>query len=200
MPAAVPSMTDIAFAVQGDLLPTGYARPLLQGIVATLPWFVEEPLAGVLPLRGTQHEKGIWLPRRTKLVLRLPISRVAEARALSGQQLVLGDTQLTVEAGEIRPHVGHPTLHAHLVASSLDEAGFMASVQNDLSRIGISGQWICGKHRILPDRENTISGFSLVVHHLKPEQSLLLQGMGLGESRHLGCGIFVPFKAIPNLE
>ncbi len=200
MSAALPPMTDLAFGLQGDFLPIGYARALLQGIVAILPWFVEEPLAGVLPLRGTQHEKGIWLPRRTKLVLRLPSSRIAEARALSGQRLTLGGAHLTVAHGEIRPHVGHPTLHAHLVASPLEEAGFMTSVQHDISRMGITGQRICGKHRILPDGENTVSGFSLVVHHLKPEQSLLLQGMGLGESRHLGCGIFVPFKAIPNLE
>lgn len=200
MSVALPSMTDIAFAVHGDLLPTGYARPLLQGIMAVLPWFADEPLAGVLPLRGTQHDKGIWLPRRTKLVLRLPSSRVEQARALSGRQLLLGETSLTVEEGEVRPHASHPTLHAHLVVSPLDEAGFMASVEDALSRMGITGQRICGKHRTLPDGENTITGFSLVVHHLKPDQSLLLQGMGLGEARPLGCGIFVPFKAIPSLE
>ncbi|NDU92167.1 MAG: type I-MYXAN CRISPR-associated protein Cas6/Cmx6 [Ferrovum sp.] len=200
MSTALRPMTDIAFALQGDFVPTGYARALLQGIVAALPWFKEETLAGILPLRGTQHDKGIWLPRRTKLVLRLPTSRIVEAHGLSGQQLTVGEAHLSVEAGEVRPHVGHPTLHAHLVASLLDEAGFVASVQNDLARMGISGQWICGKHHILPDGDKAVSGFSLVVHHLKPEQSLLLQGMGLGKARHLGCGIFVPFKTIPNLE
>jgi CRISPR-associated protein Cas6 len=193
-------MTDIAFALQGDFVPAGYAHALLQAIVTTLPWFASEPLAGVLPLRGTQQDGGIWLPRRTKLVLRLPASRIEQARALSGRQLVLEHTQLAVEEGEIRPHVGHPTLHAHLVASPLDEAGFMASVEDELSRMGITGQRICGKHRVLQDGEKTVRGYSLVVHHLKPDQSLLLQGMGLGEARPLGCGIFVPFKAIPNLE
>jgi CRISPR-associated protein Cas6 len=193
-------MTDIAFALQGDFVPVGYARALLQAIVTTLPWFAMEPLAGVVPLRGTQQDGGIWLPRRTKLVLRLPASRIEQARALSGRQLVLGDTRLAVEEGEIRPHVGHPTLHAHMVASPLDEAGFMSSVEDELSQMGITGQRICGKHCALQDGEETVRGFSLVVHHLKPDQSLLLQGVGLGEARPLGCGIFVPFKAIPNLE
>ncbi len=197
---ADPQMTDIAFAVRGDFVPLGYAFPLLQSIVAVLPWFMDEPLAGLLPLRGTRHEQGIWLPRRTKLVLRLPTKRLTQARALTGQELVLGDASLTVGESEIRPHVGHPTLHSPLVATSLDEAGFTAVVKKELSVLGIDGQWICGKHHTLQDGARTVSGFSLAVHHLKPEQSLRLQQAGLGEERRLGCGIFVPFKAIPNLE
>jgi CRISPR-associated protein Cas6 len=192
-------MTDIAFALQGDFVPVGYARALLQAIVTTLPWFAMEPLAGVVPLRGTQQDGGIWLPRRTKLVLRLPVSRIGEAHALSGQRLALGKASLLIEAGEIRPHKGHPTLHARLVTSALDETEFMAFVEAELSHMGITGQCLCGKHRTLRDGDRTLRGYSLVVHHLKPDQSLLLQGMGLGQNRTLGCGIFVPFKAIPNL-
>ncbi len=196
----VPQMTDIAFAVRGDFVPLGYAFPLLQSVAAVLPWFMDEPLAGLLPLRGTHHDQGIWLPRRTKLVLRLPTERLSQARALTGQRLLLESGSLTVGESEVRPHVGHPTLHAHLVATPLDEAGFTAIVQKELSVLGIEGQWICGKHHTLQDGLRTVSGFSLAVHHLKPEQSLRLQQAGLGEARHLGCGIFVPFKAIPNLE
>ncbi len=200
MSTPCPDMTDLAFGLRGDFVPTGYARTLLQGLVEALPWLAGEPLAGVLPLRGTQHDRGIWLPRRTKLVLRLPTGRIAQARALSGRQLSVGDALLSVDESEVRPHVGHPTLHAHLVATALDEAAFMGSVRDALAGMGIEAQCICGKHRTLPDGEHGISGFSLVVHHLKPEQSLRLQGVGLGEGRPLGCGIFVPFKAIPNLE
>ena len=200
MTATPPAMTDIAFAMQGDFAPTGYERPLLQALVSVLPWLAEEPLAGVLPLRGTQHDQGIWLPRRTKLVLRLPVSRIGEAHALSGQRLALGKTSLLIEAGEIRPHKGHPTLHARLVTSALDETEFMAFVEAELSHMGITGQCLCGKHRTLRDGDRTLRGYSLVVHHLKPDQSLLLQGLGMGEARPLGCGIFMPFKAIPNLE
>ncbi len=200
MSVSLPPMTDIAFALRGDFVPAGYARALWQAILTTLPWLAGEPLAGVLPLRGTQQDGGIWLPRRTKLVLRLPATRIEQARAMSGRQLVLGDARLAVEEGEIRPHLGHPTLHAHLVASPLDEAGFMAFVEDELSRMGVTGQRICGKHRTLQDGETAVRGFSLVVHHLKPDQSLLLQGLGMGEARPLGCGIFMPFKAIPNLE
>ena len=200
MTATPPAMTDIAFALQGDFAPTGYERPLLQALLSALPWFAEEPLAGVLPLRGTQHDQGIWLPRRTKLVLRLPVSRIDQAHALSGRRLALGKASLLIEAGGVRPHKGHPTLHAHLVTSTLDETDFMSFVDAELSQMGITGQCLCGKHRTLRDGDKTLGGYSLAVHHLKPDQSLLLQGMGLGQDRTLGCGIFVPFKAIPDLE
>ena len=35
-----------------------------------------------------------------------------------------------------------------------------------------------------------------MLHDLKLEQSALLQQVGLGEHRKLGCGIFVPHKSI----
>jgi hypothetical protein len=39
-----------------------------------------------------------------------------------------------------------------------------------------------------------------VVHDLKPEASILLQCAGMGEGRQFGCGIFMPYKVISDLE
>ena len=45
-----------------------------------------------------------------------------------------------------------------------------------------------------------VQGYSLVIHDLKPEESLRLQGAGLGNNRFLGCGVFMPYKVISGLE
>ncbi|MDE2342983.1 MAG: type I-MYXAN CRISPR-associated protein Cas6/Cmx6 [Betaproteobacteria bacterium] len=195
------AMTDLAFALRGQFVPSGYAQRLWLAVSATLPWLVGEPEAGLLPLRGTEQGGGLWLPRRARLVLRLPAERLEDARALEGATLDLGQGhRLEVGAAEERPHHGHPTLHAALVATDLEETAFGEQVRRELDDMGVQGQWICGRERLLHCDNVTLRGFSLVVHHLKGEQSLRLQARGMGSAHHLGCGIFVPFKAIPNLE
>ncbi len=196
----VSGMVDFAFSLQGRFVPSCYARPLWEGIYRVLPWLAGEPEAGLLPLRGHDQGEGIWLPHRSKLVLRLPRTRAEEAQALCGAQIAVGTETLAVGQGELRPHRGYPTLHAAMVASELDETAFHDQVRTDLATMGIGGQWICGRQRTLRDEVAPLHGFSLVVHHLTPSQSLQLQGCGLGQARHLGCGIFVPYKSIPNLE
>jgi hypothetical protein len=59
---------------------------------------------------------------------------------------------------------------------------------------------ICGKRRDINDDQQSIHGYSLVVHDLTPEASLRLQFVGLGEGRQFGCGIFVPSKVISGLS
>ena len=194
-------MTDLAFALRGQFVPAGYAQGLWRAVHQALPWLSQEPAAGLLPLRGTEQDGRTWLPRRARLVLRLPQARTGAARALEGTTLDLGEgCLLQVGAAEERPHQGHPTLHAALVATDLEEAAFGQKVRHELDQMGVQGQWICGRQRMLRCDSVSLTGFSLVVHHLKDDQSLRLQARGLGAARHLGCGIFVPFKAIPNLE
>ncbi|MDE1943527.1 MAG: type I-MYXAN CRISPR-associated protein Cas6/Cmx6 [Betaproteobacteria bacterium] len=194
-------VTDVAFALRGQFVPSGYAQRLWLAVSAALPWLADEPAAGLLPLRGTEQGGGLWLPRRARLVLRLPAGRVEAARTLEGATLDLGQGHvLQVGTAEERPHHGHPTLHAALVATELDETAFGEQVRQELDDMGVQGQWICGRERMLHCDNVALRGFSLVVHHLKGEQSLRLQARGMGSARHLGCGIFLPFKAIPNLE
>jgi CRISPR-associated protein Cas6 len=200
MTHAISDMTDLAFELQGDSLPRHYSRALWEAVMLALPWAGAAPGFGLLPIKGSVNGSQLLLPRRARLVLRLPVERVEEAQELSGQPLEVGDQVLAVGASTLRPHQGHPTLHAHLVASDRDEAAFMEEVADALGLLGIAGNWICGRQHALQDEQRPIQGYSLVVHHLKPEQSLLLQGRGMGEYRHLGCGIFIPYKAIPNLE
>ena len=192
-------MTDIAFELKGHSVPTDHAFALWREVARILPWLEAEKFAGIHPLRVAASGEDILLPQRAKLVLRLPAARVPQAGRLSGQELHVGASVLSVGVASERPLKAFPTLHAQLVASDCKEEVFIAGVTSELGEINIGCKWICGKRLTIGGAERTIAGYSLVLHDLKPDESLRLQRYGLGGERHFGCGIFVPYKTISGL-
>lgn len=193
-------MTDVVFSLAGRDLPADHAFALWAELTRVLPWLGGEEQAGILPLRAPEHGDALLLPRRARLVLRVPASRALEAQALCGQGLDVGGHALTVGEARERPLQPSPTLHAQLVASEAAEDAFLAAMQSELERAGIAGKLICGKRHTLPGSSGAIAGYSLVLHDLKPQAALSLQCCGLGAKRHLGCGVFIPYKVIANLD
>lgn len=193
-------MIDAVFDAGGDTLPVSYPFALWQALLRHVPELEAEALAGVLPLRTAESEAGRLLPRRAKLVLRLPSALAEQAAALSGRQLDIEGHALSLGALRLREIQPHSTLHAHLVAGAADETEFMREVEARLAELGVACKLICGLRTTMAGPERTLSGYSLVAHDLKPEASLRLQYFGLGAGRQFGCGIFVPYKAITGLE
>jgi CRISPR-associated protein Cas6 len=193
-------MVDMAFDLKGGKVPLGYAFALWDEVVRTLPWLEEEPDAGILPLGGSESGGHILLAARAKLVLRLPAARMQQAGALSGQALNLGAAALQTGAATMRPLHPHNTLHAHRVESADMEEEFIARIASRLADMGIACKWICGKRSAVTHAGRTLSGYSLVLHDLKPAASLAIQRAGLNGSRRYGCGIFVPYKTISGLD
>lgn len=193
-------MTDVVFALSGSSLPADYAVSLWREVVRILPALETESTAGIMPLRAPEHGSDLLLPRRARLVMRIPVSLLAKARELCGQALDIGGHRLEVGECRERPLQPSPTLHAQLVASNDDEGDFLVAMDEEMQQAGISGKLICGKHHFLPGSDKNISGFSLVVHDLKQQDALRLQWQGLGGGRHFGCGLFIPYKLIANLD
>ncbi|HMC12878.1 MAG TPA: type I-MYXAN CRISPR-associated protein Cas6/Cmx6 [Gallionellaceae bacterium] len=196
---AIPEMADIVFALSGRSLPEAYAFHLWCAVESVLPWLEAEEYAGILPLRTSASGEGALLPQRARLVLRVPVELLPQAQQMSGQMLDVGGHNLSVGTAKERPLQAHSTLHAHLVASAEPEENFLSSVAAELRGMGVMCKWICGKHMTIAG-ERPINGYSLVLHDLKPQDSLLMQFVGLGTERRYGCGIFVPYKFIPNLD
>lgn len=192
-------MIDIVFDLRGSMVPPGYRFDLWDEIVRALPWLEDESRAGILPLKGAASRDGMLLPQRAKLTLRLPATSVRLAMTLSGQALQVGGNLLEVGPGREKTLEPYPTLHAHLVESAHDEAVFLEDVEKTLRELDIACKLICGKHQKLDGRQ-ALSGYSLVVHDLKPHGSLRLQQVGLGGYRRFGCGIFIPHKTISGLD
>lgn len=193
-------MTDVIFPLSGSSLPPDYAVSLWREVVRLLPALENENEAGILPLRAPEHGSDLLLPRRARMVLRIPHGLLEQARRLSGQVLEVDGHALAIGEARERPLQPSPTLHAQLVASEVAEEDFLAAMADEMRQSGISGKLICGKRHILPGSAGKISGFSLVVHELKPLDALRLQGCGLGGERHFGCGMFIPYKVIANLD
>ncbi len=196
-------MVDVTFSLTGEYLPPNY-RPLLwQALLTTLPWLALEPGVGVVPFRWVTGETRYWLPKRVKLAIRMPERCASNALALEGKRLEI-DSGILLFLGEsaVRQLNGYPSLHAHMVVTDAEnEEQFSQFLEQQLANIDIGPhQWICGKSSTLNSSNEILRGHSLVIHHLRMDQSLYLLNTGIGKARHLGCGLFTPFKRIPNLE
>jgi CRISPR-associated protein Cas6 len=193
-------MLDLLFDLRGERLPVAYPFPLWAELARHAPALAEDARVGVLPLKVAENGEHLLLARRTRLALRIPQELAAVAAALVGAELDIPPDRLTLGEMKTRPLQPYPTLHAPLALGPDDEIEFMEAVQARFDAQGISANTICGMRRTLSDGRQSVSGYSLVVHDLKPEASLLLQSAGMGEGGRYGCGIFVPYKVISDLE
>ena len=188
---------DVAFAVDGRSLPRDHAQALADALELRLPWLCGHPTAGVhgIKLVPGSESQG-WLSRRARLLLRVPQSQVPALAPLGGCTLAVAGNALRL--GDAKPHelVPHATLYAYFVAADgNDELAFMATVHEELARLGVHAFAVCGKRQQRQTAAGALTGFSLMLHQLSPADSLTLLRQGLGPHRHLGCGLFVPHKS-----
>ena len=197
----IPRMIDMVFDLDGGTLPATYPFALWAALIHRVPQLAEEKSVGVLPLRGTGNNEGLLLPKRAKLVMRLPatLADLAASR-LTGQQLDITGNTVRLGAAKTRPIQPYPTIHAQLVTGASDEILFTEDIKKQLGELSITGKLICGRRLTINGGQKTIQGYSLVLHDLKAEASLQLQYLGLGEDRQFGCGIFIPYKVISGLS
>ena len=196
----VQEMVDVVFGLNGSSVPASYPFLLWSELVRCLPWLSVEGSAGVHPFRGSTSGENLLLSKRTKLILRVPAERAAQLDTLSGQQLIINGSVLLVGEARDRQLQAATTLHSYCVESILDEVEFISDMKQKLQAMNIPCNLICDKYRKISDGKNSLSGYGLVLHDLKPAASLHIQRTGLGGARHFGCGIFVPFKAISGLD
>lgn len=198
---ATTEMIDVMFDLGGETLPVTYPFALWAALTNHAPQLKATPSVGILPIRGTTIGENLILTKRAKLTVRVPAT-LAESLTtrLNNQQLNLAGNTLHLGTGKARPIQPYPTIHAHHVTGNNDEVQFIAAVNTQLDAMKIKGGVICGKRHALNGDHQSIHGYSLVIHDLKPDASLQLQYMGLGENRQFGCGIFVPYKVITGLN
>ncbi|MDD2915405.1 MAG: type I-MYXAN CRISPR-associated protein Cas6/Cmx6 [Gallionella sp.] len=200
MTDTIPEMIDAVFDISGDMLPASYPFALWDALVLHVPTLAADASVGVIPLRTSASAAGMLLPKRAKLTLRLPAALAAHIAALSGQRLDLGGGTLQLGSCKLRPITPYSTLHAQLVTGIENEAGFLQDIGARLADLAIAGKLICGMRNCVATADRAIHGYSLVIHDLKPDASLRLQYTGLGGERRFGCGIFIPYKVISDLD
>jgi CRISPR-associated protein Cas6 len=190
-------MIDVAFPVEGDTLPGDYRFALADALERALPWLADSPAAGVHRLKlvgnGGNGGNDAIVSRRTRLALRVPRERAADAGVLAGAELSVAGHRLRVGAAQQRELQHHATLFAHVVAGGDDELLFMQAVNTELESLGVQCRAICGLHHLLEG--GRLAGYSLMLDGLSPQHSLTMLEAGVGGHRRLGCGIFVGHKS-----
>ena len=212
MQDAPADIVDAVFAIACRSLPVDHAYALSQAIQEALPWFAEEPLAGLHTVHGAASGSGwmrpegadalLQLSHRARLALRLPAHRAEAAAALVGRTLQVAGSPLRVEKMALRPLSRITTLFSRcVVLAADDEAMFVAAATGELGALGIRAErMVCGRLTPVATPERTYPARSLMLAGLTLEQSLALQRSGLGAGRKLGCGLFIPHKDIADLR
>ena len=206
-------VVDAVFAIECRSLPVDHAYALSAAIQAALPWFADEPQAGLHTVHGAASGAGwqrpegenaqLQLPRRTKLVLRLPGHRMADAAALTGRTLEVAGSPMRVGRLSARPLLRIASLFSRSVMFEgvADESAFVAAATAGLRALGVQAStMLCGRDVTLATPQGSYRTRSLMLTVATPAQSLALQRQGLGEARKLGCGVFIPHKDVGDLR
>jgi len=201
---------DISFRIYCPQLPVEHAWDLSQELLTVLPWLAEEPLAGMHMVHVSESAHGwnrpdaasgdlLQLPRRTRLLLRIPAARGDAAAALQGKTLSVGGYPMTV--GESKTRALEPSatlLSRHVVSGEAeDEDAFSDRIVTEIEDRGIGvRKLVCGRtHRVhTPDR--SLLTRSVLLADLAPPDAMQLQQVGVGPGRTLGCGLFIAHKGI----
>lgn len=193
-----PDVVDVVLDLDAQPLFAGYEEALFAEVSRLLPWFARIEGAGIHPLRCTAGAGGeLLVARRAKLVLRIPREKVCAASLLEGARLTVGASRLELGHGTFRRLAPSATLYSpRVVTPAPDEAGFLAAIESELTRLGVRGRLLCGRPSRVVRGGVAHAAWGLAVHDLQPAASLLLQRAGLGGLRELGCGIMIPHKTI----
>jgi CRISPR-associated protein Cas6 len=199
-------MIDLAFTLQGTTIPQDHGYALFGALSRIVPQLHGEKRIGVHPIRGIHTAPGrLTLVPGSKLRLRLPSEEIAPYLALAGTSLDLDGSRLRVGIPRAESLIPAPNLTSRLVIYPrlTDPKQVLDSARKQLQYHQIAAQPELipstdprtegqPARRVLRIKGRKIVGYALRVAGLTAEESIRLQGAGLGGRRRFGCGVFVP--------
>jgi len=202
---------DLAFTITCKTLPVDHAWALYEALSPLLPWLEADPIAGIHPLHVAESAHGwqrpeepdalLHLSRRTKLMLRIPRERLAEAKKLTGNSVTVAGHAMTIGETSTQPLSRSTSLFARrvVIEESEDEEAFLRRQIDALHAMGVRPKKLLpGLSHTLQTPQGCLCGRLLSLEGLSLEESFTLQINGLGAGRHLGFGIFIPHKPLSN--
>lgn len=202
-------IVDLSFKVQCKQLPLDHAYALSTAIQQKLPWFKDEPQAGMHLIHGAESGNGwirpqgpgatLVLSRRTRFRLRLPKHRVDDAKRVVDKDIDIDGSSLRLsDPSEKLLTTSRTVFSRYVVTDSVqDETGFLNQVAQQLTTLGIRvKKMMSGRAHVLHMPDTNLNTRSLMIDGLEVEESIYLQQQGLGDGRKVGCGLFLPHKGI----
>ncbi len=204
-------IADLLFKIECKQIALDHAFDLSEALHKALPWLADEERAGVHMIHGASTGNGwqrpeesdgdgfIYLSRRSRMQIRLPKKRYADADKLIGQTLDIGGSTLIVGEYQIKPLTSLATLFSRYVILEDNETEdqFVGRISDELKGIGVHlKKALCGIGHEFNLAQQQVKTMSLMVADLDPEEAVILQQYGVGEGRKMGFGLFVPHKGI----
>ena len=212
---------NVAFSLSGQQLPADHGYLVYSAISKSfsslhgIDWLAIELISGFPSGRGL-----IALPERdATLRLRIPADHYRDVLPLAGKRLNIGGHQIRLGLPVAHPLEPAPSLYARVVTiKKFTEAEpFIEAVKRKLDSFGLRGRVELPRgeqgryrRRIVTIHGKSVVGFSVAVHELNDEDSLLLQAGAVkvaGEDgstqwqsifsrRAMGCGFFNPIRYV----
>lgn len=204
-------VVDMSFQIDCKQIALDHAHDLSQALRVHLPWLPDEKEAGVHLIHGASTGNGwirpgeadnsdfIYLSKRSRMQLRLPRARLAEAEALCGKTLDVGGHSIRIGGYQIKSLTSLGTLFSRYVwvEPGEDEDRFMLRIAAEMAGLGIGvKKMLCGIGHTFSTPQGQVPTLSIMVADLDPESSIVLQRRGVGKGREMGLGLFLPHKSI----
>ena len=208
-------VVDVNFRINTKCIPLEHAWLLSTALRERLPWLEEEEHVAIHTIHGPESGNGwfrpddaetelLYVSRRTRMTLRLPVARVEEAiGALEGKPLRLGSFELLPDRPSVHPLSKSSTLFSRHVVTRPEEPEeeMVQRLADELQEMGIRvKKLLCGRESRLHHPQGEVLTRSVMVADLRVDEAVRLQERGLGPQRLMGCGIFIPHKDITTLN
>ncbi len=208
----IQNIVELSFPVIGDSLPSQHAYPLYSAISRLIPEAHKAAWLGIHTLKGRPTKPGIiQLSRFSVLKLRLPAEQVPTMIKLAGATLDIDGHKIECGIPQIFALKPASNLRSRLViikakdfnGKSADAKTFLLSLNRSLANLGITAipeletkafpdEREPFARRVLDIKSTKIAGYGVIFRNLTPDDSIAIQGLGLGGRRRMGCGLFVP--------
>lgn len=188
---------ELKFPVIGTALPSDHGYALFSALSKVIPevhnsdWLAVETVQGAALGNGATQ-----INSRAKLRIRAPQERVPLILKLAGKRLVVGGDTIRLGVPQILLLKPSASLYARCVTIKhhTEPESFLNAVAAKLDELGVTGEPEIGNRRAFKVGNHTIVGYTLSIHDLSEEGSIVLQERGLGGRKHMGCGFFIPIK------
>ncbi len=188
---------ELKFPVLGNSLPSDHGYALFACISRAIPEIHSADWFSVETVQGTKRGDGsIQLNPRAKLRVRCPQNHVPTLLKLAGKRLDVQGSAIRLSVPEISLLKPAASLYARCVTikNHPEAESFLTAVAHKLDELGIEGEPELGNRRVFKVGTHHIIGYSVSVHDLSDDDSIVLQEQGIGGRRRMGCGYFVPIK------
>ena len=207
-------IVDLSFPVLSQVeLPADHHYTLFASLCRTIPELHGNDGFAVHPLAGRiVGPRMMQLCDWSRLTIRCHANSIAILLPLAGKQLSLGDRRIQIGIPQVHGLIPSSTLRSRLVTTKNGHEleRFRSEVRRQLEALKVQVASVLmeeerrnrletptaavvtiGKRRTLRIKDKEVVGYELLIEALSAEESLIIQQIGIGGRRHLGCGVFV---------